>query len=137
MGCTIYGITKTGLFQFLGETLLVFGDYNIVFIVLAIVFLMTFLTEFTSNTGTSQLIRPILASMSISTGIEAYVILIPATFAASFAFMLPIATPPNTIVFETDYIPMKLMVKKGFVLNLIGIAVMTASILTLGRFFFE
>lgn len=130
------GINKSGLSNYLGETLLIFGDYNIIFVVIAIVTLMTFLTEFTSNTATSQLILPILASMSISTGIDSYLILIPATFAASFAFMLPIATPPNTIVFGTDYIPMKLMVRKGFVLNLIGIVVMTISILTWGKFIF-
>lgn len=130
------GINKSGLSNYLGETLLVFGDYNIIIVVVAIVTLMTFLTEFTSNTATSQLILPILASMAISTGIDPYLILIPATFAASFAFMLPIATPPNTIVFGTDYIPMGLMVKKGLVLNIIGIIVMTISILTLGKIIF-
>ena len=129
-------INKTGLSNFLGETLLIFGDYNVVIVVLIIVAFMTFLTEFTSNTATSQLILPILASMSVSTGIDDYLVLIPATLAASFAFMLPIATPPNTIVFGTDYIPMKLMIKKGFVLNLIGIGVMTISILTLGKVIF-
>ena len=130
------GINKTGLSNYLGEALLIFGENHIIIVVLIIVTFMTFLTEFTSNTATSQLILPILASMSISTGIDSYLILIPATFAASFAFMLPIATPPNTIVFGTDYIPMKLMVKKGFVLNLIGIGIMTISVLTLGKIIF-
>lgn len=130
------GINDTGLAAYMGEQLLGVQTLPLALIVAIVITFMTFLTEFTSNTATSQLILPLLAAMAVSTGIAPHMILIPATFAASFAFMLPIATPPNTIVFGTGEIPMKMMVRKGLVLNIIGIVIMTISMMTLGQLIF-
>jgi sodium-dependent dicarboxylate transporter 2/3/5 len=83
---------------------------------------MTFLTELTSNTATTNLILPVLAELARSKeGLDPLVIMIPATISASFAFMLPVATPPNMIVFGSGQVKMMDMVKAGLLLNLIGI----------------
>jgi sodium-dependent dicarboxylate transporter 2/3/5 len=89
-------------------------------LVLGVSLLLTFLTEFTSNTATINTLLPTLAAMSVQLEIDPRLLLIPATISASCAFMLPVATPPNAIVFSTGRIPMSSMVRYGIVLNLAG-----------------
>jgi sodium-dependent dicarboxylate transporter 2/3/5 len=86
---------------------------------------VTFLTEVTSNTATATLLLPILAATAIGTDIDPRLIMIPATISASFAFMLPVATPPNAIVFGCGVLTIKDMMRQGLVLNLIGVVVVT------------
>jgi len=100
-------------------------DIHPVLILLLIVVTITFLTELTSNTATVETFLPILAAMAVAIKINPLFLMVPATIAASFAFMLPVATPPNAIVFGSKKLKISDMVKTGFWLNLIGIAVLT------------
>lgn len=90
-------------------------------IVILVIAVINFLTEITSNTATASLILPVLVTLSVSLGVETLPLLAGAAIAASCAFMLPVATPPNAIVFSSGKITIKEMVKTGFVLNIISI----------------
>jgi Di- and tricarboxylate transporters len=93
----------------------------IIVIVICITTLVIFLTELTSNTATSTMLMPVLAGVAIGLGENPLVLLAPAAIAASCAFMLPVATPPNAIVFGSGHVTIPQMVRSGFGLNLIGI----------------
>jgi len=84
---------------------------------------VTFLTELTSNTATTTLLMPILAAAGIAAKIDPALVMIPAAMSASCAFMLPVATAPNAIVFGTELIPIQKMMYTGLKLNLIGVLV--------------
>jgi sodium-dependent dicarboxylate transporter 2/3/5 len=86
---------------------------------------MTFLTELTSNTVTTQIILPVIASLAVSIHINPLLLMLPATVSASMAFMLPVATPPNAIVFGSNKITVLQMAKTGLLLNLVGAIVIT------------
>ncbi len=94
--------------------------------VLGICLLLTFLTEFTSNMATTQIFLPILGAAAVSLGVDPRLIMLPATVSTSCAFMLPIATPPNAIVFGSGRIRVMDMVRYGIILNLLGIVLITA-----------
>jgi sodium-dependent dicarboxylate transporter 2/3/5 len=87
---------------------------------------VTFLTEITSNTATTALLMPILAAASLGAGFEPALLMLPAALSASCAFMLPVATAPNAIVFGTGQVTVEQMVREGLILNLIGILVITS-----------
>jgi len=86
---------------------------------------MTFLTEFTSNTATTEMLLPVVAGLSEQIAINPLLLMIPVTLAASMAFMFPIATPPNAIVFGTGRLTMKQMAKTGIILNIVAIIILT------------
>ena len=94
--------------------------------VLSICLGVTFLTEVTSNTATSSLLMPVLAVTAASTGISPMLLMVPAVMSASCAFMLPVATAPNAIVFGSDRVRIKDMARSGLVLNILGAFVITA-----------
>ena len=94
-------------------------------IVFMVAFIMVLLTELTSNTATAQTVLPILASLSLAINIHPLMVMVPATLSVSFAFMLPVATPPNAIVFSSGYIKISEMVKYGFIIDLIAILLTT------------
>ena len=94
--------------------------------------LMTFMTEVTSNTATTGLMLPVLAELARSTGIHPLLLMVPATLSASCAFMLPVATPPNAIVYGSGKIPIARMVLVGLVLNLLGVLLVTLAVFSLG-----
>ena len=119
------GFKESGLSAFIGESLTGLKDIPPIFILLIVVTTITFLTELTSNTATVETFLPILAALSIAIKINPLFLMVPATIAASFAFMLPVATPPNAIVFGSKRLRIQDMVRSGFWLNLIGIAVLT------------
>jgi sodium-dependent dicarboxylate transporter 2/3/5 len=83
--------------------------------------LITFTTEITSNTALISIMLPVLYSVSEQTGINATLFMMVATLCASYAFMLPIATPPNAIAMSSGVVNVKTMIKYGIILNLIGI----------------
>ena len=91
----------------------------------AVCLVMTFLTECTSNVATCSIVLPVLAGVAVEIGVEPSLIMLPAAASASFAFMLPVATPPNAIVFGSGRLTMATMAKRGFLLNLVGAAVIT------------
>ena len=86
---------------------------------------VTFLTEVTSNTATSSLLMPLLAATAVAGDINPMLLMVPAVLSASCAFMLPVATAPNAIVFGSGRVRIKEMARAGFVLNLIGAVVIT------------
>lgn len=120
--------TKTGLSEWIGRRFADgVQDWPLLLIIASVCFLLTFLTELTSNVATVSTLIPILASVSPRLGIDPRLILIPATISASCAFMLPIATPPNAIVFGSGRVRMGDMAKYGIVLNLLGVVLITAA----------
>ena len=95
-------------------------------LVVATCLLLTFMTEVTSNTATTEVTLPVLAGAAGAMGVHPLLLMIPATLSASCAFMLPIATPPNAIVFGSGHLEMRQMVRAGLWLNLLGAALITA-----------
>ena len=91
--------------------------------------MLTFLTEITSNTATTQVMLPIVAEAAPGLGVNPLLLMLAATISASCAFMLPVATPPNAIVYGSGYVEMKTMVRAGIILNLIGIVLVTLLLL--------
>lgn len=118
--------TASGLSDIVGEFITGIVTMPVVFLVFAICLFVTFLTEFTSNTATAALLMPILASAAVASGVSPGALMVPAVISTSFAFMLPVATPTNAVVFGTGHVPIRRMAREGIVLNLIGVAVITA-----------
>jgi solute carrier family 13 (sodium-dependent dicarboxylate transporter), member 2/3/5 len=118
---------ETGLSAWMGEWLAdTLQGASLVVLVGAICLLMTFLTEFTSNVATVNTFMPILAGTAVALELDPRLVMIPAAVTASCAFMLPIATPPNAIVFASGRVQMRQMMAHGLVLNLIGVVLVTA-----------
>lgn len=113
---------ESGLSEILGNQLAALSSLPVWALVLIICLAVTFLTEVTSNTATATILMPILAAASASSGLDPLTLMIPATISASFAFMLPVATPPNAIVFGASEISVRDMANNGLVLNLLGAA---------------
>jgi sodium-dependent dicarboxylate transporter 2/3/5 len=128
-----HGFTASGLSTWLGERLAGAGALPTPAIVAAVAGLATFLTELTSNTATAQMLLPILAGLAESLRIHPLLLMAPGALACSLAFMLPVATPPNAIVFGTGRVRISEMVRTGLVLNLLGMIFLTVTTLTLGR----
>jgi len=119
------GFVESGLSLWFGEQLAGLAGLDPVLLTLANVSMMSALTQLTSNVATTEMILPILAGLSITIKINPLMLMIPATLTASLAFMLPVATPPNAIVFGSNRIQIKEMVKAGFLLNIAGIILAT------------
>jgi len=119
------GFKQSGLSEWIGRHLTGLQDVHPLIILLVIVATITFLTELTSNTATVETFLPILAALAVAIRVNPLFLMIPATIAGSFAFMLPVATPPNAIVFGTKRLTIRDMMRAGFWLNLIGITVLT------------
>ncbi|HAD58585.1 MAG TPA: anion transporter [Planctomycetaceae bacterium] len=121
-----YGVT--GLAEWLGGELegLLTGQPAWI-IVAGVCLVMIFLTEVTSNVATVNTLLPTLITMSVALGLNPLMMMVPATLATSCAFMLPIATPPNAIVFGSGRIQVQDMVRYGFLLNLIGVPLLTVA----------
>jgi solute carrier family 13 (sodium-dependent dicarboxylate transporter), member 2/3/5 len=117
--------SSSGLSLAIGEQLSVASSFPTIVMIGGICVLVTFLTEITSNTATTTLLMPILAAMAISTGIDPKIVMIPAALSASCAFMLPVATAPNAIVFGTEKLTVMDMAKTGLGLNIIAAIVIT------------
>src|SRR5512137_1999411 len=115
-----------GVPGFIGSLAAGFAGWPFWAILLAIVAIMVFMSELTSNTAQVATMLPILAALGPVLGVPAGVLLVPATIAASCAFMMPVGTPPNAIVFGTGLVRMPQMIKAGFWLNLAGIVLIFA-----------
>ncbi len=116
---------ESGLSKFIAEQLAVLSNLHPLIIIASIALAVTFLTEATSNAATTILLMPILAPAAIAAGFDPALLMVPAAMSASCAFMMPVATPPNAIVFGTGKIPMASMVREGLALNFIGALVIT------------
>ena len=123
--CIASAFVNSGLSELLGNTLAGLGTLPTILLIATLCLAVTFLTEVTSNTATTTLLMPILATAAVTAAIEPKIFMIPATISASFAFMLPAATPPNAIVFGSEKFTVREMAREGFVLNLIGVVLVT------------
>ncbi len=113
--------SSSGLANEVASYLITFSQHPLLFIILSIAVLVTFTTEITSNTALISVILPIIYALAIQTNMDARLFMMVATVCASYAFMLPIATPPNAIAMSSGAVNVKDMLRYGFALNLIGI----------------
>ncbi len=120
------GFSATHLDEWISQQVAVFKGEHVLVIVIATTTLLIFLTELTSNTATTSMALPIFTGIAAGLGHDPLLLLIPLTIAASCAFMLPVGTPPNAIVFGSGLVSIPQMAKAGFVLNIIGIILVTA-----------
>jgi sodium-dependent dicarboxylate transporter 2/3/5 len=104
------------------------GNVSPFVLVLAICALMTFLSEFASNTALAALMLPVMKSASEAAELDPRLLMLPATVAASLGFMMPAGTPPNAVVFGTGLVPLRRMVSVGFWIDLLGIVLLTLQI---------
>lgn len=115
----------SGLSEELGSALTQLSALHVLVMMGVICLTVTFLTECTSNTATTTLLMPVLAAAAIGAGADPKLLMIPAAMSASCAFMLPVATPPNVIMFSTGRFPIKTMVREGVVMNFIGVVLIS------------
>lgn len=125
-------IQKTGVAELLAQQLQLLDAVPPILLLLAVTSLIIFLTEVTSNTATAAAFLPLLGPVAVSMELSPLYLVVPAALAASFAFMLPVATPPNAIVFASGKLQIKDMVRAGLVLNLVGIVAISLFSLWLG-----
>lgn len=130
------GFGATGLDKWIGAKLTGISGWPLWAVVLTICLVVTFLTELTSNTATTTMILPILGLSAVAVNIHPLLFMVPATLAASFAFMLPVATPPNAIVFGSGWVSVPQMSRAGFILNLVGAGLVTSAVLLLVKTLF-
>lgn len=129
-------ITRTGLAKWIGMSLSGLGWLPIIVLVISSLLLIIFLTEITSNTATGAAFLPVLASVATAMGQDPLLLVVPATVGASCAFMLPVATPPNAIVYGSGLISIPQMARAGFIFNILMVFVITGiSYLLLGHVF--
>jgi sodium-dependent dicarboxylate transporter 2/3/5 len=119
--------TESGLSAILGDALTGLSVLPILLMIGGLCLVVTFLTELTSNTATTALLMPVLAAAATATSLDPIVLMLPAALTASCAFMLPTATTPNTVVFSAGQFPIRRMAAEGFVLNLVGVVVVTVA----------
>lgn len=122
------GFVGTGLSEWIGTQLMGLEGVSVILLIFLVAALVLALTEITSNTATASMMFPIMASLAVALGVHPYALMIAAGVAASCAFMLPVATPPNAAVFGSGYIKIKDMMKAGFALNVFGVVFITLSI---------
>ncbi|MFB6290465.1 MAG: DASS family sodium-coupled anion symporter [Candidatus Bipolaricaulia bacterium] len=118
-------IEKSGLATWIAEKLDWFTSMPLLFFLFITITLMVSLTELTSNTGTAAMMLPVLAPLASAMGVDFLTLAVPAIIAVSGAFMLPVATPPNAIVFGTGHVTIPQMVKNGIGLNVIALVIVT------------
>ncbi|MFQ5609117.1 MAG: SLC13 family permease [Woeseiaceae bacterium] len=126
-GLTLANVVKeTGLALWLGGSLEAVGALPVVLVVAITATLIIFLTELTSNIATTTTFLPVVAAIAVGAGMDPVLLTVPITLAASCAFMLPVATPPNAIVFGSGLLTIPKMVRAGIALNFVGIVLVSA-----------
>ncbi|XP_013410629.1 solute carrier family 13 member 5 isoform X2 [Lingula anatina] len=128
---------QSGLSDWLGEQMSLLKDVPVWCLVLILTFTIASFTEFSSNVATATIFLPILAGLAKTLSVNPLYLMMPVTVSCSFAFMLPVATPPNAIVFSYGHLQVKDMAKAGVVMNLICIAFVNLAINTWGKAYFN
>ncbi len=128
-------VQRTGLAEWLGTSLQTIGTLPLIAIVVVIASMIIFLTELTSNIATTATFLPVVGAIAIEAGYDPIVLTVPVTLAASCAFMLPVATPPNAIVFGSGILSIPRMARAGFLINLVAIVVVSVVAVTLAPAF--
>ena len=123
--CLAKGFVNSGLSDLLGQWLAGMTVFPTLVLVALVCLVVTFLTETTSNTASTTLLMPLLAAAALAAGIKPELIMVPAAMSASCAFMLPVATGPNSVVYGSGLITVSRMAREGVVLNFIGVFVIT------------
>jgi sodium-dependent dicarboxylate transporter 2/3/5 len=118
--CLAEGFAVSGLSAAVGDSLLQLITWPVWLMMLALCLAVTFLTETTSNTASTLLLMPVLAAAGLLAGIDIRLLMVPAAISASCAFMLPVATAPNSIVFGSGYVTTEQMAREGLALNIAG-----------------
>jgi solute carrier family 13 (sodium-dependent dicarboxylate transporter), member 2/3/5 len=131
------GISTSGLSEWIAQGMIGINLLHPVILVLILCTFMTFFTELTSNTASTYLILPLLLSISVNIEIHPALLMAPVVFSASFAFMLPVATPPNTVVFASEQVNIKDMVRTGIYLNIIGVIIISFFTFLIGEYIFK
>jgi sodium-dependent dicarboxylate transporter 2/3/5 len=119
------GFDSSGLAVWIGSQMTALDTVPLLILLLILIASVNFLTEITSNLATTAMLLPVLVSLAAAIGVHEYYLLVGATVAASCAFMLPVATPPNAVVFGSGYLEISDMVKKGVWMNIISILLLT------------
>lgn len=117
------GFGSSGLAEYIGTTLSVPEGVGLLIVILIVTVGVNFLTEITSNVATTSMLMPVFAAAALPLGIHPFALMVPATLAATCAFMLPVATPPNAVVFGSGYLSIPDMVRAGLWLNLLSIII--------------
>ena len=117
------GFKSSGLAIWIAENLSQLNDFSLFIILMVVIAAVNFLTEITSNIATTAMLLPILAPTALILGVHPYILMVGATLAASCAFMLPVATPPNAVVFGSNYLKISDMVRVGILMNIISIII--------------
>ncbi|WP_298468738.1 DASS family sodium-coupled anion symporter [uncultured Erythrobacter sp.] len=125
-------VAATGLDDWFGQQVAGLEALPVILIIACVVAIVLFLTEVTSNTATAATFIPVLGGVALGIGMDPMALLVPAAFAATCAFMLPVGTPPNAIVFSTGAVTIAQMARGGLVLNLIGVGLITLAIYFFG-----
>ncbi|TAJ45477.1 SLC13 family permease [Methanofollis fontis] len=129
--CLSVAFIESGLAKIIVDQIAIFGALPIVLLVLVVAIGISLLTEVTSNTAVASLMMPIMAVTAVSMNMHPYMLMLTAAVCTSMAFMLPVATPPNAVAFSSGYIDMKDLMRSGWVLNLIGVALWTFFLFTI------
>jgi sodium-dependent dicarboxylate transporter 2/3/5 len=124
-------VSQTGLAGWIGDSLHLVATLPDAVLVIIVATMIIFLTELTSNVATTATFMPVVSAIALEAGADPIVLLVPVTLAASCAFMLPVATPPNAIVFGSGLLTIPKMVRAGIALNIIGIVLVSVVALTL------
>jgi sodium-dependent dicarboxylate transporter 2/3/5 len=119
------GFARTGLTGWIGNQLAGLASFPLWMVVLLVCLGITFLTELTSNTATATMILPVIGAAAVAAEFHPLMLMLPATLSASFAFMLPVATPPNAIVFGSGWVTIPAMTRAGLALNFLGAVLVT------------
>ena len=119
------GFETSGLALWIGNQMTTLAGISTIVLILLLITAVNFLTEITSNLATTAMLLPVLAPMALSIDVHPFILMVSATVAASCAFMLPVATPPNAVVFGSGYLRIPDMVSKGFLMNIISILILT------------
>ncbi|NRB42816.1 MAG: anion permease, partial [Pseudomonadales bacterium] len=123
--CLAKAFVASGLSTMVGDSLSILASWPILLMMLVLCLGVTFLTETTSNTASTVLLMPILAASAIAAEMNPQLLMIPAVLSASCAFMLPVATAPNSIVFGSGHVTTAQMARQGFMLNILGAVIIS------------
>jgi sodium-dependent dicarboxylate transporter 2/3/5 len=123
--CLAKGFVASGLSTMVGDALAVLANLPLILMMLALCLGVTFLTEATSNTASTVLLMPVLAAAALAAGVDPRLLMVPAAISASCAFMLPVATAPNSIIYGSGCVTTQQMAREGFVLNILGALVIS------------
>ena len=129
-------VDRTGLAAWLGALTAAWQGLPIVLVVVLVTAVILFLTELTSNTATTATFLPVVASVAVGMGQAPLALVLPAVMAASCAFMLPVGTPPNAIVFASGLVPLPQMMRVGILVNLVFVLLIPVVVFTLAGWVF-